>query len=229
MKNQLPLTFQFRETLNFDNFLESNNKELLRTLKKIISSPDPQSVFVWGKKGCGRSHLCQALYQRAEEEHAKVAYLTLSEEGIEPEVLEQLEQFTLVILDDIDAVIGDKDWDEALFHFYNRFKDSSGSLLMTSAKAPASFDEILPDLQSRLSWDLVYQLEELTDADKVQALQIRANERGLQLPVESGQYLLNRLPRDTHQLFGILDHLDHQSLVYKRSLTVPFIKKVLNL
>ena len=229
MKIQLPLTFYFRETLSFENFLESNNSELVRTLKEMITNPGPQTVFIWGNDGSGRSHLCQALYQQAEEQHTKVAYLTLSEQGIEPEVLAQLENFSLVILDDLDSVLGHQGWDEALFHFYNDIKESSGCLLMTSSKAPASYENILPDLKSRLSWELVYQLEELSDADKVQALQYRADERGLKLSLEAGQYLLNRMPRDTHQLFGILDHLDHQSLVQKRSLTVPFIKKVLKL
>ncbi|MFT5451487.1 MAG: DnaA family protein [Enterobacterales bacterium] len=240
MKIQLPLNYQFRETLSFDNFLVSSNSELIKILKSMVNNPQPQSVFVWGLPGSGRSHLCQALYlkieahQQPEDDNSKVAYLALSEEGIEPEVLSQLEHFSLVILDDIDAVLGKKvagdvQWDEALFHFYNRIKEASGSLLMTSTKAPASFESVLPDLKSRLGWDLVYQLEELSDADKVQGLQRRASERGLSLSLEAGQYLLNRLPRDTHQLFAILEELDHQSLSQKRSLTVPFIKKVLKL
>jgi DnaA family protein len=246
VKIQLPLNYQFRETLSFDNFLVSSNAELIKTLKSMVNNPEPQAVFVWGVPGSGRSHLCQALYlkieeslkieepHKAEDKNAKVAYLALSEQGIEPEVLSQLEHFSLVILDDIDIVLGKKvagdvQWDEALFHFYNRIKEANGSLLMTSTKAPASFESVLPDLKSRLGWDLVYQLEELSDADKVQGLQLRAADRGLNLSLEAGQYLLNRLPRDTHQLFAILEQLDHQSLAQKRSLTVPFIKKVLKL
>jgi len=229
VKTQLPLKLDFRETLSFSNFLVSSNKELIRGLRLMLTEPGPQSVFAWGKRGSGRSHLCQALYQQAVEENIKAAYFALSEEDIEPEVLNQLEHYSLVILDDIDTVLGEGDWDEALFHFYNRLKESSGCLLMTSTKAPASFEAILPDLRSRLSWELVYQLEELADADKIQAQQQRARERGLKLSIEAGQYLLNRLPRDTHQLFGVLEFLDHQSLVHKRSLTVPFIKKVLML
>lgn len=229
MKLQLPLNFHFREVLSFDNFLVSNNGELINTLKFMIKSLGSQFVFIWGKEGSGRSHLCQALYYLAEDENRKVAYLALSEEGIEPDVLKQLENFTLIILDDIDAVLGKENWDEALFHFYNLVKDSAGSLLMTSSKAPSSFESILPDLKSRLGWELVYQLEELSDADKVQALQHRASERGLKLTFEAGQYLLNRLPRDTHKLFAVLEQLDKQSLAQNRSLTVPFIKKVLDL
>jgi DnaA family protein len=240
VKIQLPLNFQFRETLSFDNFLSSNNSELVKVLKSMSQDLGSQSVFVWGQEGSGRSHLCQALYLAAEEnlksedENARVAYLALSEKGIEPEVLSQLEHFSLVILDDLDAVLGktsegDVQWDEALFHFYNRIKDSRGSLFMTAAKAPKSFEAVLPDLKSRLGWDLVYQLEELSDADKVQALQRRADDRGITLSLEAGQYLLNRLPRDMHQLFSVLELLDHQSLSQKRNLTVPFIKKVLQL
>ena len=81
----------------------SNNRELIKTLKMMIENPGPQSIFVWGKQGSGRSHLSQALYQEAEVQNIKAAYLALSEEGIEPEILSQLEHYSLVILDDLDV------------------------------------------------------------------------------------------------------------------------------
>ena len=92
MKIQLPLTFFFKETLSFDNFIVSNNNELIRALKMMVSKPGPQSVFVWGLDGSGRSHLCQALYQLAEESSIKAAYLALSEKGIEAQRSKLVEQ-----------------------------------------------------------------------------------------------------------------------------------------
>ena len=61
----------------------------------------------------------------------------------------------------------------------------------------------------------------------MQALRLRAAQRGLQLPHETSDYLLKRLPRDLPSLFEILDDLDEASLVAQRKLTIPFIRDAL--
>ncbi|MDB6084675.1 MAG: hypothetical protein JWN43_2556, partial [Gammaproteobacteria bacterium] len=50
---------------------------------------------------------------------------------------------------------------------------------------------------------------------------------GLQLPQETSEYLLRRMPRDLPSLFEILDHLDEASLIAQRRLTIPFIRDAL--
>jgi DnaA-homolog protein len=67
----------------------------------------------------------------------------------------------------------------------------------------------------------------LDDAGRLEALRLRAAQRGLQLPPETADYLLRRIPRDLPSLFDILDHLDEASLVAQRRLTVPFIRDAL--
>ena len=48
----------------------------------------------------------------------------------------------------------------------------------------------------------MYQLRELDDAGRIEALRLRAAQRGLQLPAETAEYLLRRMPRDLASLFG---------------------------
>ncbi len=48
--------------------------------------------------------------------------------------------------------------------------------------------------------------------------------RGLDLSEEAALYLVHRLPRDMHSLFGVLDQLDEASLAAQRRLTVPFLR-----
>ena len=74
---------------------------------------------------------------------------------------------------------------------------------------------------------MVYQLRELDDAGRVEALRLRAAQRGLQLPYETSEYLLKRMPRDLRSLFEVLDLLDEASLAAQRRLTIPFIRDAL--
>ena len=87
----------------------------------------------------------------------------------------------------------------------------------------------LPDLVSRLSSGVLFQVHELNDAERLIALQQRADLRGLELSAEVGQFLLLRLPRDSQALFSALTQLDKASLRLQRKLTIPLVKTILKL
>jgi DnaA family protein len=74
---------------------------------------------------------------------------------------------------------------------------------------------------------VVYQIRDLDDAGRVEALRLRAGQRGLDLPVETSEYLLRRMPRDLTSLYLVLDQLDEASLIAQRRLTIPFIRDAL--
>jgi len=129
----------------------------------------------------------------------------------------------------MDAIAGQGQWEEAVFHLYNQIREQGGGLVVSSHSAPAHLQLCLPDLRSRLGWGLMYQLKSLDDRQRLQALQLRAQQRGCEMPDETGRYLMRRLPRDMPVLFDLLDQLDEASLVAQRKLTVPFVKSVLGL
>ena len=92
---------------------------------------------------------------------------------------------------------------------------------------PRQADWSLEDWRSRAAACVVYQLRELDDEGRIEALRLRAAQRGLQLPYDTSEYLLKRVPRDLRSLFDILDELDEASLAAQRRLTIPFIREAL--
>jgi len=97
-------------------------------------------------------------------------------------------------------------------------------LIFAASVAPRQAAWILDDWRSRAAACVVYQLHELDDKGRIEALRLRAAQRGLQLPDETSEYLLKRMPRDLPSLFEVLDALDEASLVEQRRLTIPFIR-----
>jgi DnaA family protein len=155
-------------------------------------------------------------------------YLPLAElKEIGPGMLEGVDQLPLVAIDDLQEVMGDADWEEALFHLYNRIRDRQSHLLIGANTPPAQCGGKLPDLVSRLSWGITYQVETLSDEEKVQALILRARQRGFDLLDDVAVFIMNRGPRDMAGLCQILDQLDQASLKEKRKLTIPFVKSEL--
>ena len=72
----------------------------------------------------------------------------------------------------------------------------------------------------------MFQLQQLSDKEKFQALRYRARQSGLELPENVADYLMQRYPRDMFGLFQRLAVLDKASMATKRRLTIPLVKSV---
>src|SRR5690606_17164346 len=119
------------------------------------------------------------------------------------------------------------EWEQALFHLYNNIRDAGHALLIASHSGPPALPVVLADLKSRLLGSSRYHVKSLSDPGKQNALIMRARARGMQMPMDVAQYILNRASRDTTELFDLLDRLDDESMQKKRKLTIPFVKEVL--
>lgn len=228
MANQLTLGVQLRDNASFANFYPGDNQEALHGLMTLARQSAAGFVYLWGGQGAGKSHLLQAVCHELGSEGQPVAYLPMgSLEGMPPELLMGMEGLSLVCLDDVDLISGDRQWEEALFHLYNRIHAAGGRLVVTASSAPAELQISLPDLKSRLSHGLIYHLHTLDDQQKLYALQQRATFRGFELSEEVVGYLLKRCPRSMIELFELFERLDQASLTAKRKLTIPFVRQFL--
>lgn len=228
---QLPLGVRLRDDATFANYYPGANAAALGYVERLCQADagwGDSLIYLWGSAGVGRSHLLQAACLRAEQQGEQAVYLPLAElVEYGPELLDDLEQCALVCLDDLEAVLGRSAWEEALFHLFNRLRDVGKRLLLAACAAPRELPVALPDLQSRLSLALVFQLRELAEEDKLRALQLRASRRGLQLSDEVGRFILTRGARSMSALFELLEQLDQASLQAQRKLTIPFLKQTL--
>ncbi len=218
---QLPLRIGLRDSATFANFFPGSNAAAEYTLQQ----QDESFIYLWGGNGSGKSHLLQAACHAVSEHGGSAAYLPMRElSAMPPQLLEGMEQMALVCIDDLESVAGNTAWEQALFHLYNRVRDGGRRLVVAGQASPSALGLSLPDLISRLSWGPVYQLQALEDTEKADALRLRASQRGMEMPVEVANYLLNHAPRDMHALFALLDELDEVSLAAQRKLTIPFVR-----
>ena len=218
---QMALGVQLRASAVFGSFAVGGNVEAVTALR----SPGALPLWLWGPAGVGKTHLLQAACAGAA---VGAAYFSLADKGgLPPEALSGFESARVLCIDDVDAVAGDSSWERALFQLFNAAGDCKTQLIFAARRAPRQADWVLDDWRSRATACVVYQLRELDEAGLMQALTLRAAQRGLQLPAETAEYLLRRLPRDLRSLLEVLDELDQASLVAQRRLTVPFIRDAL--
>lgn len=228
IRQQLALAVRLNDEATFDDFCWTGNALLQQQLLPALTNQVGHFFYVWGTPGSGKSHLLQACCHQADllQHSARYVPLTLLQTW-DPAVLEGMEDHALVAIDDIDCIAGRPDWEEALFHLYNRICERQAMLIITAPVSPLRIGIRLTDLSSRLASGLVTPLHELADEDKILTLQVRAQKRGFELPRSVGQYLVNHCARSMHDLYNVFECLDNASLVAQRKLTIPFVKEVL--
>ncbi len=226
MPQQLALGLSLRSSVDFASFIIGRNGEAVSRLRTPL---DP-FVYLWGESGCGKSHLLQAACLQAHLEERLPAYLPLkSEREIDPEMLDGLEGYALVCLDDLERIAGKPEWERAIFNLFNLLRENGGQLVVAADRPPAGLAIGLPDLASRLTWGPCYHLIPLDDSERMELLLASAERRGLSMSAETASFLLQRTPRDIHFLTLLMDRLDSASLAAQRRLTIPFVREILNI
>jgi DnaA family protein len=236
MSKQLSLPVLLKDQLSFENFVVGDNQQLLDHLISVAKAEDQTANYPWltycfAETGLGKSHLLFATCFVAEQHQQSCVYLSFRDkQHLAVEMLEGLEAYDLVCLDDIECIEQDLPWQIALFDLINRVKEQDNTRLILCSRFPLQALPLeLPDLLSRLSWGVSFRVAVLNELERCQALILRAEQRGLLMPLEVARYLLNHLQRDLPALIKCLDKLDELSLQQQRKLTIPFVKSTLNL
>lgn len=193
-------------------FVAGRNTELMAQLQAMLEGTAAERmVYIWGAPGSGKSYLlnawayaCQARGLSVDVTGFKVAQA--------------------VTADQVDT------WDDAQQHAgfatFNRVREAGGLWLAAGNAAPAGLP-VMAELQTRLGWGLVFQLQCLDDAEKRAALVQHAENLGFRLDSQVADYLLSHIPRDMQSLLRVLEALDRFSLETRRPITLPLLRQLL--
>ncbi len=198
---QLLLDIQPAAKPTLENFVIGRNAEALDSLQKMLQgNADVRFIYLWGVNGSGKSHLLHACQYMVPQ---------------------------LTTVDDVHTLSGEQQI--KLFNTYNQLRDSGGGILIAAGIASPAQMGLREDLATRLAWGLSYQLHSLSDGEKAQALRNHAQARDMKLPDEVIDYCLRYLRRDLPTLIATISALDEWSLTYKRVVTLPLLKQLLQI
>lgn len=224
---QIPLRLEPLRDSNFENFVSGPNHAVVRALKDLSNEPG-SNIFLSGGEGSGKTHLLNALCVETRAGQGRAFYLALKrlpKDAIAS--LQGLEKLDLVCVDDLHVIAGDRAWEEALFHCFNRIREANGRLLVSSRERLSALELGLPDLASRLAWGLRLQLLPLEDNDKLAVINKHCEALGLTLPDDVQQYLLKHHDRSMVALIHTVENLQQAALTHKRRITIPLAREVL--
>lgn len=218
---QLPLALKLRAGSSLATFITGDNALLLAALA-ALDGDAPEQLYLWGEPGSGRSHLLEGKVLEAGGDGCFLAGSELA--ALTPAVLEGLEQFRLLAIDDIDQLAGRADWEAALFHLYNRLRDAGAALLVSARQPPADCGFQLADLASRLAAGPVWRVAPLAEDGLLELMRQHGRAVGLEVGDDVARYLLARSTRSAAAVTALLEQLDRLAMAHQRRLTIPFIR-----
>lgn len=229
MHRQLPLPLVSEVVPSFENFTRGSNGlplNLLTDLAENTANNDTCQVYLWGGTQSGKTHLLTALHRQVLTRRLRSFYVSLRKQTMKSQLLDALDGYDLILIDDVDQVAKQTTWERSLFNLVNFVREQGGKIVFTAGLPPTSEHWSLPDLVSRFSWGPVLRLEALNEADIRGAMMSSAQLRGLKLDIEAVDFLLKRYRRDVGSLLAAIEILDVESLAAGRArITVPFLKR----
>ncbi len=228
MMQQLTLNVGIREGHRFSSFFVTpENAELLGIMKRGFEKDFPQ-LFLWGETQAGKSHLLQAYCEKYYQRGMMAAYLPLGScAQYGTRLLAGVAGKHLVAVDELEAIIGQRDWEVALMNLINTCRTNQQPLIMASRINPRDMQCVLPDFASRLLWGPDYRLHPVHDEQCLKAMAWRAHQRGFELSEHVMKYIERHYPLNMATLMAVLDKLDAASLTKGRRITREFIREVM--
>ena len=221
--NQLGLPITLDSKMLLENLV--GNQQILDFINQLYFQDHSAEIYVYGETGKGKTHLLQGAISRALAKKKNGMYLDCNEPMPE-HVVDYIEQLDWIGIDNVNQI--DSQQQHLFFDLYNRAKQAEVSMLVSGPKPPSSLS-IMKDLKTRLGLATVFELEELNDDLTKEVLKNQMNERNLTIETKVYEYLFKHYSRNVNILISAINRLDRASLQSKQGITIPFVKKTLDL
>jgi DnaA family protein len=226
--NQLILPYQKNIKQTFENYYSDSdlNTQISEGIKNIFSNKNNQ-IYIWGGKFTGKSHLLYSANNHFSSIEKKCIYLPMKDYRLfDPDIINNFCDYDLICIDDIDCIFGIKDWEYSFFKMINKALDNSKKIIYTSSSSLVLNKINLKDLHSRLSWGLVYRINNPGDHLKEKILNKIIREKEYNISLDVCRYLLNRKDRDLVSLIKIIHKVGYQSLSTKKKISIKSLSGI---
>ena len=221
--NQLGLPISLNTSMLLESFVA--NQELLRSINQLFLDEKSSEVFIYGASGQGKTHILQGAVLKALEMDKNAVYIDCSQSFPE-HILDLVDQIDFISFDNVHLISSENQ--EVFFDLYNRARQTQIFILVSGDSLPSDL-EVMKDIKTRLSLAAVYKLEELNDELIMSVIDSQMSQRNLSVNSNVYEYLFKNYSRDLKVLLSTLNDLDTASLQSKKPISIPFVKKFLEL
>ena len=224
----------------FERFIVGKSNELANAAAQAVAD-NPGNVYnplvLYSDVGLGKTHLMHAIGHQAISTGMRPVYLTTEEftnefiaaikEGTTEEFRARYRGADMLLLDDIQFLIGKEQMQEGFFHTFNALHMSSRQIVITCDRPVSALRTLEGRITSRLEWGLVADINPPDLETRIAILYAKAEQMGLNIDATALELLGERISRNIRELEGILNRAVAYAQLTKRPLDAELARQVI--
>lgn len=216
----------------FDTFVVGGNNNFAHAASLAVAESPGEvynPLFLYGGVGLGKTHLMHSIahFILTNDPKKKVLYVTSEAftnelitalrmgrtEGNESAILKFREKYRnndVLLIDDIQFIIGKESTQEEFFHTFNHLHTSAKQIIISSDKPPRDIETLEARLRTRFEWGLIADISVPNYETRMAILQKKIELDHLDrynIPLDVLDYIANNIKSNIRELEGSLNKL----------------------
>jgi len=216
-----------------------------RRVAEQPSSPGFNPLFLYGGVGLGKTHLMHAIawelvarnntstgrpvsvaYMSAEKFMYRFIAAIRSQSTMQ--FKEQLRSVDVLMIDDLQFLIGKENTQEEFFHTFNALVDVGKQIVVSADKSPSDLSGLDDRLRTRLGYGMVADLHATTFELRISILESKVARAGVAVPAKVLDFLAHKITTNVRELEGALNRLVAHANLFGRTITLEATQEVLH-
>ena len=235
----------------FDTFVVGGNNNFAHAASLAVAESPGEvynPLFLYGGVGLGKTHLMHSVahYILEHDPSKKVLYVTsetftnelidalkVGKNGNELAMTTFREKYRnndVLLIDDIQFIIGKESTQEEFFHTFNHLHVSGKQIIISSDKPPKDIETLEARLRTRFEWGLIADISSPDYETRMAILRKKEELDGLEkyhIPDEVMQYIANNIKSNIRELEGSLNKLIALSNLENKPIDIPLAAEAL--
>jgi chromosomal replication initiator protein len=233
----------------FDSFVVGKPNEFAYACARRVAEQPAcagfNPLFLYGGVGLGKTHLMHAiawdLGAPAEARRARpvsVAYMSAERfmyrfiaairSRATMEFKEQLRSVDVLMIDDLQFLIGKDTTQEEFFHTFNALVEAGKQIVVSADKSPSDLSGLEDRVRTRLGGGMVADLHATTYELRLSILETKATRAGADVPTKVLEFLAHKITSNVRELEGALNRLIAHANLFARPITLETTQEVLH-
>ncbi len=228
----------------FDTFVVGKPNEFAHACARRVAEkpalPGFNPLFLYGGVGLGKTHLMHAVAWaiRAGEPARNVAYMSAEKfmyrfiaalrSQSTMEFKESLRSVDVLMVDDLQFLIGKDNTQEEFFHTFNALVDAGKQIVVSADKSPSDLNGLEDRLRTRLGCGMVADIHATTFELRLSILVAKATAAGVDVPKSVQEFLAHKITSNVRELEGALNRLIAHANLFGRAVTLDNAQEVLH-
>lgn len=216
----------------FDTFVVGGNNNFAHAASLAVAESPGEvynPLFLYGGVGLGKTHLMHSIAHFILEKNPKKKVLYVTSEAFTNELIEALKKGKtsgneseiskfrnkyrnndVLLIDDIQFIIGKESTQEEFFHTFNHLHTSGKQIIISSDKPPRDIETLEARLRTRFEWGLIADISAPNYETRMAILQKKIELDNLEkynIPLDVLDYIASNIKSNIRELEGSLNKL----------------------